>query len=146
MHYYQKNTCSSAHSDKQINRASAYVSQTEKNCTPRVYIRIIIHKWRRSGAIGRKRWRNPIGSESSRVACGIKLSPSEVFNVPHVRARGRTLKAFNERASSHLRRSTLPGGTGGIRRARREKDAPGENVARRRRGRERRTGGWSECR
>lgn len=56
---------------------------------------------------------------------GIKLS--EVFNVPHVQPRGRTLKAFNERASSHLHRSTLPGGTGGIRR---EKDAPGENDAR----------------
>jgi len=29
-------------------------------------------------------------------------SSSEVFNVPHVRPRGRTLKALNERASSHF--------------------------------------------
>lgn len=76
--------------------------------------------------------------------------PSEVFNVLHVQPRGHTLKAFNERASSHLRRSTLPGRTNGIRR---EKDAPARKTWKRRERKredvgvtERGTVGWSECR
>jgi len=53
-----------------------------------------------------------------------RLSSSEVFNVPHVRPRGRTLKALNERASSHFTPLSVDPagrGTAGIRR---EKDAP----------------------
>lgn len=99
-----------------------------------------ICKWQ-SGAAGERGDKIPLG-----VSEAASSTPSEVFNVPHVRPRGHTLKAFNERASSHLRRSTLPSGTDEIRR---EKDAPGENE----RGREgvarvgeRETGGWSECR
>ena len=119
---------SSAHSDRQINRAPAYVSQTdEKNCAPRAQH---IRRYVNGGEAVRSDERgDEIPLEVRARERHRKLSPSEVFNVSHVRARGRTLKAFNERASSHLRRSTLPRGTSGIRRVRREKDAPRENVA-----------------
>lgn len=80
------------------------------------------------------------------VSRAVPSLPLEVFNVLHVQPRGHTLKAFNERASSHLRRSTLPGRTNGIRR---EKDAPAGKKREEREDvgvAERETVGWSECR